>query len=687
MTLNLATDTTRFQAPSNEKDVSYLLGCISHETDPLTLRRLEEQYNLLAGLHKKGRNGLLLDPIEVFPPEIWLQILGYVTLSDSEDEKEDINPSDSLFLASLVSPRWRDVILNTPDFWSEIVVVSVSDSYPDELFKLHAALSLSRQTPLNLTIKGSFPKNWDILQLLSRHRGRFQTISLSGSWDSPDIEGNINRFFLSMGPMPRLQVVHSVKELIWSYLDWDMLLPNAPSLVSINFVPPPEVLGRAVMKNFHTVSVYDRFDDVFPHVLRLKSLKCLSWWAGTVYDPNSIVSLPEIHLSNFQNLEELNYYRLIVPPVLDILEASFKLNTLSINVGSRWDILARLFEACRISTVLSTLDIRLEDPAKSKGYTITPPAGPLTARSLSIRYFPSTILPHERSVKSACAYLADLVDILERCTPFVQEFYFYAGVLDYIPFKFISSRRYLFRLTLSLPALTLIPPNTRIQSESLITLNVKIIPSLVSEFCLGLNCPNLYRTTFPADDKYSRSLSSPEVQFGPMAFSQLVSLEWRNRPIHWNVTSLPALRKLLLGGLAGEMATELCIHFIMRPHDCPSLEFIDFGINPEWDLLFLMLERRNHSTQYGVSKIETLVFPTAIPYSLLLPVTELLGGRFVPELSYRDFSISSIADVFFDENMWVCPPALDPTSLIIFQNHPDQDVPLACFRCTAVRGQ
>jgi hypothetical protein len=242
----------------------------------------------------------------------------------------------------------------------------------------------------------------------------------------------------------------------------------------------------------------------------------------------------------------------------------------------------------------------------------------------------------------------------------VEEFYFHSGLMDYVPFKYVSSRRHLFRLTLSLPELTSIPHDMIIQSKSSVCLNLKIHTTLVSSFFRGLECPDLHRIVFLADEKYDRSLPSPIVTFDPAAFPQLASIEWRNDPVFWQVTSLQALRKLILAEWNREVISELCVHFIMRPHDCPSLEYIEFGAIPEWDLLFMMLERRNQSTRSAVSKITTLVFSIGLPYSLLAPIAELLNGRFPIGLSYHDVSISSIAEFYFDMSMCVSSRTQNP---------------------------
>jgi hypothetical protein len=366
------------------------------------------------------------------------------------------------------------------------------------------------------------------------------------------------------------------------------------------------------------------------------------------------------------------------------LQVTVNLTSLSININTSWHILTKLMDALSLSSSLSELDIRLADPTYPSEPTPSVLARPLAVRSLSVRYIPSTTPPDKRSLALGCRHITKLIDILYLCTPAVEEFYFYAGIIDYVPFEYISSRKHLFRLTLSLPVLTSIPHDMLIQSKSLVCFNLKIDTNLLSEFFLGLKCPTLHRIVFLADDKYDRSLTYPIAVFDSASLPHVAIIEWRNRPVFWQITSLPALRKLVLAEWSREMIPEFCLHFIMRPHDCPSLEYIEFGAIPEWDLLFMMLERRNHTTQYGVSRITTLVFPTAIPYSLLVPTTELLNGRFAIGLSYHDVSISSIAEFYFDTDMCVAPPPLESHIHLILLCHVEQDALIVYFPCTAV---
>jgi F-box-like len=657
--MSLTPSTTDNQVMSTEKEWLRSLEKIARETNPIVLTRLKKHYNILVHLESERQRGLLPDPIENLPPEIWLQIFRYVG-SGREGDTES-NPIDHLLLASLVSPKWCDAILNTHDFWTQIMVDPVSTSWEDELFKLQTALYLSGEKLLTLTLKSPrthLHEMKEMLRAISNHRNRIQKIFFDGTGRSVV---DINELLLSLGPLPQLRVVHVVKELVWSHLSWDIFLSNAPSLVSINIVLSLEALEGERIGSCRDISVFKPFDRVFPQLLKFQSLKRLSWWAGSRHDPPLTISSPPHYPTNLVDLEELNYYQSDLLPAMRILQVTLNLTSLSINIDSSWYILTNLMQVLSLSPSLFELDIRLADPTHFSELAITIPTRPLAVRSLTVKYFPSTTPQDKRSLALGCRHITTVVAILDRCTPAVEELYFHAGIMDYIPFKYISSRRHLFRLTLSLPALISIPHHMLIQSKSLVCLNLKVNTNLVSEFFAALKCPTLHRIVFLADGKHDRSSTYPTAIFDPAALPHATIIEWRNRPVFWYITSLPALRKLVLAEWSRETIPELCLYFIMRPQDCPLLEYIEFGAIPEWDLLLMMLEHRNHTTQNGVSRITTLVFLTAIPHSLLVPITELLSGRFAIGLSYHDVSISSISEFYFDTEMCVTPPCSNLT--------------------------
>lgn len=102
-------------------------------------------------------------------------------------------------------------------------------------------------------------------------------------------------------------------------------------------------------------------------------------------------------------------------------------------------------------------------------------------------------------------------------------------------------------------------------------------------------------------------------------------------------------------------ASDFLEEILLRPNTLPSLEHIGIeGTFMEWDILILMLERRNFVAQAGTSRIETLHFDAHLPYRLLHPLTLLLGGRFAERPSLKEFSIEAIGNRIWDPKISGC---------------------------------
>lgn len=72
---------------------------------------------------------------------------------------------------------------------------------------------------------------------------------------------------------------------------------------------------------------------------------------------------------------------------------------------------------------------------------------------------------------------------------------------------------------------------------------------------------------------------------------------------------------------------------------------------PEWDILFIMLERRNFLMDDAVSWIHTIAFTVSPPPKILQAIRCRLGGRLSERPSNYDLSTLSHLEAYFDPNM------------------------------------
>ena len=78
----------------------------------------------------------------------------------------------------------------------------------------------------------------------------------------------------------------------------------------------------------------------------------------------------------------------------------------------------------------------------------------------------------------------------------------------------------------------------------------------------------------------------------------------------------------------------------MNPVDVPALDEIEFEWPPEWDILFIMMERRLALSVDGVIPISQLTFiRCAPPEQMRVPLVNLLRGYIAPRPSNFELSI------------------------------------------------
>ena len=90
--------------------------------------------------------------------------------------------------------------------------------------------------------------------------------------------------------------------------------------------------------------------------------------------------------------------------------------------------------------------------------------------------------------------------------------------------------------------------------------------------------------------------------------------------------------------------------FIYHPECCPSLREIHFGDFVEWDILFLMLERRNLGDK-RIARIGQVTLPF-VPYPFRGPLENVLNGKCEKKPSeYLPLSLEETREVLFESTM------------------------------------
>jgi hypothetical protein len=99
--------------------------------------------------------------------------------------------------------------------------------------------------------------------------------------------------------------------------------------------------------------------------------------------------------------------------------------------------------------------------------------------------------------------------------------------------------------------------------------------------------------------------------------------------------------------------TALCQQLAIHGDRCPRLERLEFSECPEWDILMIMLERRNCNKDPVVTPIKYIILPARIPRIIREAVRNRIQGRQSPRPSNYELSLQGNLDVIYDSDLWV----------------------------------
>jgi hypothetical protein len=117
-----------------------------------------------------------------------------------------------------------------------------------------------------------------------------------------------------------------------------------------------------------------------------------------------------------------------------------------------------------------------------------------------------------------------------------------------------------------------------------------------------------------------------------------------DHPLLLDLGDLSSIQKVtLIGHPCATLASDFFEELLLQPNQWPSLETIVIrGDFMEWDILVLMLQRRNFVAKFKVKKINAVQFDGDLPYKLVYPISQLLKGTFPETNPLRELSIEEI---------------------------------------------
>lgn len=625
---------------------------------------LGQTYNA-STYHTKPKNSSHLpDLLDALPTELWLHCL---------EEAIDGN-SINLLPLTMVSKRWRDTLIDSPSLWTYVYVRDDPD-YADHLL---IALYLSRKLPLSVTMELPFPfptlglSNQDRHPILSNaYRIRNLTVKRTPfsirSVSNVDVTA-MDSFYdctsallTLMETLPILEILTLNHGFDYYSLSMSRKFTNTPRLKGVRFwCITAEVLGSmsgSELTYLSSSSSLESLYDVLPQLPRLRRL--ILTQAGDHQEDS--IRMPQIDPSSLPKLEILEFYQgspLSLYPFLITLNHSLK----ELQTKLSWTEFGKLAPFLSNLPSLGYLHIILKAPsAPLKGFEIFLPPFP------RLHKFDLEQQPYPPGASSPGVDRASLASLLDACKVSMTKVHtFLLSLQDEVPIGNLlamittveSIRKFEFKGQI------IKEENTRAVAPHIEEL------TLANETLLSyLYCPNALEIYIALGSETAAPvppLDAPMVRSLTLNAALAQMIEGRQYPGLKSLTwidpaggcasiakSFHTLTKISFDYASPRKeCNDFCELLLRYPYSCRSLDTIEMRAFPEWDILLHMLRRRNFLPGQDVACISTIRIPGYPGLSILLPMTELLAGRFPRTMpSIAELSLSAVDGPYFDVNV------------------------------------
>ncbi|KAG8759864.1 hypothetical protein FRC14_004825 [Serendipita sp. 396] len=622
------------------------------------IKSLRSDYNQIISRQVMVNRGPWTDPLSILPLEIWVHII--------EEILDNRWGSSYRVIANmvLVGQKWKEAIVNTPQFWT-VITIDPNFQESDLLERVAASLHLSKDHPLTLLL--DFPidrASYDACQtLISPHSSRIRRIHFRNPSKpikgSKHLDPSVYQVLSDFLPLPNLQEIQFGNFCLASEEQWDIveLMPQLKFVEGDGM--PLSVLRRISLVHLESLKTYGSVDKLFTVIANLPQIKELemaesSYTNWAVDDSCEVPAGDSVTPEQPLSLETMTWHRYNGSRLKDLIHWSPCLKSMTLLVS--WKFLVSVLEEMANLPFLSYLAVYVQRKASEDKFS---PAAVTQSPSLrelhfEVGYFGSDNDSKER--RELNKNLSNFVDAWLPTFARLEKAFICLGNEWPLPLALLPNLRRVKVLSLTLSTLNILGEFPKLPFDALEDLKLHIPASCYVDFLSFLQCPNLLLLTVQTSTSpYSEKVS---IHLDPKQFPRLSGLHWNTKQLAWTISSHRMLKLIVFGRGGSQAASNFCTHLILRPLDFPSLEQVEFYEFPEWDLITLMLERRNFLLEPSISRIRTVVLPTTLGFILKTPLTSLLGGQFSNRLSNHDLSIAGIAEVYFDKSLsgchWCC---------------------------------
>jgi hypothetical protein len=629
-----------------------------HRDDILLQERISSYNQAIDALHNL-ESSRRFDPMERLPHEIMTEIFLWESMFWFP-----IYGVRHMLLLTMVSKRWRDFILSEPLFWTFISLSHENDR--DALIFLQ--LQLSQDLPL--TIQVDLPlKGWDsIRQELTKHENRIETIIVMEVGDrraAGPMSKVFQKFVDDLGPLSSLKRLRDTSfrfgNAKYPY-NIEYLLNRFESLKYIPSIPlsSDEFLVAKKRLNMDTLITKEDLSSIISVSQSLTGIKRIVFTASESRETPPLEQLQGDFDSNFTlEWEELVYRRHLSSISLSFMSCLTSLINLEVSTDMK--------TLCEISSILHRLsklqNITVDITLRQTDH-ISLPSGLISnasVHSLRISLVNPTKFALSMNSQEVNGHIVNNIDkipqMLLQIMPKVEILHIslreWGFTRSIIPF---SLQNYFNGNTLSfnLSGCEILPRK-----------EFKIVPSVQKLMIYGNK--ELVCSLSSSSVKYLRfnqeSAGSPTCWIDLNSWPSLEGISVDNSVVEWNKASLKFLRSVniqdntqhtrnispdnqIMGSITSFIKELAC-----NPCSYPSLEEITLDECPEWDILVIMLERRNLLNGPSIKRITKIDMPSLYPREILRVLCGLLAGRWTERPSNKDLSLAGNAEIIMDVSL------------------------------------
>ncbi|PVG04121.1 hypothetical protein CPB86DRAFT_810009 [Serendipita vermifera] len=605
--------------------------------------RVIDSINTLQAKHR-------LDPIDKLPPELFAEIIHEAVFSEiSLDpllEWKVTKANDDILSLTLVSRRWMQFIINTPIYWTHIVL----DEDKGDCFSTASTfLQLSGDLSITVSIRNSLALEQSTTWLeLLKHRNRIVLVAYGTAnfyMEDNTLLSNFQKVMEMLSPLPRLNTLQCcyIEDMGDSVLQY--ILDIYPSLSEIYGIEISErSLRRLMSRNCKSIILTQ---DPVPLIEVLEGNPSLR---KVVIDFNSTLStteLPSFNRGSVLNWSTLNIYEGLSLSFSHII-TNRMIHLTYLSVDGHLESLVQLATSIHRFPRLQALSLGLWFSRLARFEGILPASFPSNVHIRSFSFFVdlrsnSTLLLVEqtemqknftRLVLQSLPAIGDLSLSFEEPSMLLQfSKVFDPSAMNHLPV--LQS----FHLT----------TNLAIDYDELPPCEELTIICLHSENILRLSNRETRKLHLMVRD-------SSQINYG-LSDQSWPCIERVSLPVYIiskSYTGFPHLREISLETWTlPDSLTKFCLNLALYPDFCPTLEELSMKRCPEWDIFFIMLERRLRWSINGSRALKAVALPSYTPRSLLRFISEIVQGKLPDRPSNFELSLFGKVELLLDREMYV----------------------------------